>query len=205
VKPSLLAHGEYAMLSLLPPAREGYLGTPRDVVFVVDRSGSMGGTKMASAARACALLLRTLGPRDRFTVQAFDNVVEWCRAASRRLTRPARRKARSGCARSPPAAAPRSTTPCPKRWRRCATFLRTRAGDRRADRRRGGRRVEPAQALAERAGRRARLHHRNRHRGERRLPQSAWRPSAAGPAPSWSPARVWKKRFRQWAARSARR
>jgi Ca-activated chloride channel family protein len=77
VKPSLLVHGEYAMLSLLPPAREGYLGTPRDVVFVVDRSGSMGGPKMASAARACALLLRTLGPRDRFAVQAFDNVVEW--------------------------------------------------------------------------------------------------------------------------------
>jgi Ca-activated chloride channel family protein len=77
VKPSLLVHGEYAMLSLLPPAREGYLGTPRDVVFVVDRSGSMGGSKMASAARACALLLRTLGPRDRFAVLAFDNVLEW--------------------------------------------------------------------------------------------------------------------------------
>src|SRR5438477_1572908 len=77
VKPSLLVHGEFAMLSLLPPAREGYLGTPRDVVFVVDRSGSMGGPKMASAARACALLLRTLGPRDRFSVQAFDDVVEW--------------------------------------------------------------------------------------------------------------------------------
>jgi Ca-activated chloride channel family protein len=65
------------MVSLLPPAREGYLGTPRDVVFVLDRSGSMEGVKMASAARACALLLRTLSPRDRFAVQAFDNVVEW--------------------------------------------------------------------------------------------------------------------------------
>jgi Ca-activated chloride channel family protein len=77
VKSALLVHGGYAMLSLLPPAREGYLGTPRDVVFVVDRSGSMQGPKMASAARACALLLRTLGPRDRFAVQAFDDVVEW--------------------------------------------------------------------------------------------------------------------------------
>src|SRR3954468_16136540 len=77
VTSQLLVHGGFAMLSLLPPAREGYLGTPRDVVFVVDRSGSMQGPKMASAARACALLLRTLGPRDRFTAIAFDNVVEW--------------------------------------------------------------------------------------------------------------------------------
>src|SRR5258708_2907379 len=77
VKPALLVHGEYAMLSLVAPAREGYLGTPRDVVFVVDRSGSMQGSKMVSAARACSLLLRTLGPRDRFAVQAFDETVEW--------------------------------------------------------------------------------------------------------------------------------
>ncbi len=77
VKPALLVHGEYAMLSLVAPAREGYLSTPRDVVFVVDRSGSMQGSKMVSAARACSLLLRTLGPRDRFAVQAFDDAVEW--------------------------------------------------------------------------------------------------------------------------------
>ena len=32
---------------------------------------------MASAARACSILLGTLGPRDRFAIQAFDNVVEW--------------------------------------------------------------------------------------------------------------------------------
>ena len=67
----------YGMLSILPPRREGFLGLARDVVFLLDRSGSMGGTKMASAARACALLLQTLGPRDRFAIGAFDNGVEW--------------------------------------------------------------------------------------------------------------------------------
>ncbi len=77
VEPKLLINGGYAVISLLPPAREGFLGLARDVVFVLDRSGSMQGAKMASAARACALLLRTLAPRDRFAVQAFDNVVEW--------------------------------------------------------------------------------------------------------------------------------
>src|SRR5438094_9585478 len=77
VKSQVLVHGGFALLSVLPPARDGFLGTPRDVVFVVDRSGSMQGPKMASAARACALLLRTLGPRDRFAALAFDDVVEW--------------------------------------------------------------------------------------------------------------------------------
>ena len=67
----------YAMLSILPPRREGFLGLARDVVFVLDRSGSMGGVKMTSAARACSLLLGTLGPRDRFAITAFDDRAEW--------------------------------------------------------------------------------------------------------------------------------
>jgi len=77
VKSQLLVHGGFALLSVVPPARQGFLGVARDVVFVLDRSGSMQGPKMASAARACASLLRTLGPRDRFSLQAFDEVVEW--------------------------------------------------------------------------------------------------------------------------------
>lgn len=82
VEPQLLVHRAAAgpcaaVLSLAPPRQEGFLGAPRDVVFVVDRSGSMQGVKMTSAARACALLLRTLGPRDRFAIAAFDDVVDW--------------------------------------------------------------------------------------------------------------------------------
>jgi Ca-activated chloride channel family protein len=67
----------FGMLSILPPRREGFLGLARDVVFVLDRSGSMSGVKMSSAARACSLLLATLGPRDRFAITAFDNSTEW--------------------------------------------------------------------------------------------------------------------------------
>ncbi|MFL5291878.1 MAG: VIT domain-containing protein [Myxococcales bacterium] len=81
VRTALLVHegGEesIAFLSIIPPAREGFLGAPRDVVFVLDRSGSMEGVKIASAARACGLLLRTLGPRDRFSIAAFSNAIEW--------------------------------------------------------------------------------------------------------------------------------
>lgn len=67
----------YAMLSLVPPAADGVAAAPRDVVFVLDRSGSMSGLKMVSAARSCAILMSTLGPKDRFAINAFDTACEW--------------------------------------------------------------------------------------------------------------------------------
>lgn len=67
----------YGLLSILPPRRAGFLGAARDVVFVLDRSGSMQGIKMTSAVRACNILLNTLGPNDRFAIAAFENSVQW--------------------------------------------------------------------------------------------------------------------------------
>lgn len=67
----------YGMLSILPPASEVVLTIPRDVVFVLDRSGSMEGEKMVWAARSCANLISTLRPTDRFAIAAFDDTVEW--------------------------------------------------------------------------------------------------------------------------------
>lgn len=67
----------YCMLTVMSPKQEKFLGVPRDVIFIVDRSGSMSGTKMASAAKSCSILLDTLGPQDRFAICAFDNVNEW--------------------------------------------------------------------------------------------------------------------------------
>ncbi|MBI3855076.1 MAG: VWA domain-containing protein [Planctomycetes bacterium] len=78
VRTSLLTTQEgFGMLSIIPPRRDGFLGLARDVVFILDRSGSMSGVKMTSAARACSLLLATLGPRDRFAITAFDDSAEW--------------------------------------------------------------------------------------------------------------------------------
>ncbi len=69
----------YGMVSINPPAKaenETYLA-PRDIVFVLDRSGSMHGLKMSSAASALSILLNTLTPRDRFSICAFDDAIEW--------------------------------------------------------------------------------------------------------------------------------
>src|SRR5262249_10536120 len=64
------------VLTLLPPAASPKLQRPRDVVFVLDRSGSMDGWKMVAARRALGRMVDTLSERDRFTVLAFDTVVE---------------------------------------------------------------------------------------------------------------------------------
>jgi Ca-activated chloride channel family protein len=65
------------LLTLAPPAaRKDGLGRPRDVAFVLDRSGSMGGWKMVAARRAMARMVDALTDRDRFAVLAFDNSIE---------------------------------------------------------------------------------------------------------------------------------
>ncbi len=72
--PADFGSGSFA-LTVLPP-NPTVKPKPRDVVFVLDRSGSMGGWKMVAARRATARIVDTLGSADRFTVLAFDNTVE---------------------------------------------------------------------------------------------------------------------------------
>ncbi|HEY4245045.1 MAG TPA: VIT domain-containing protein [Kofleriaceae bacterium] len=64
------------LLTLVPPSTTAMAARPRDLVFVIDRSGSMGGWKMVAARRAVARMIDTLTSRDRFAVLAFDNVIE---------------------------------------------------------------------------------------------------------------------------------
>jgi Ca-activated chloride channel family protein len=63
-------------LTIVPPAGQACAQRPRDVVFILDRSGSMGGWKMVAARRALARMVDTLGERDRFSILAFDNTIE---------------------------------------------------------------------------------------------------------------------------------
>ena len=68
--------GATAVITLVPPVGAAAQGRPRDVVLVLDRSGSMDGWKMVAARRAAARIVDTLGERDRFCVLAFDNTIE---------------------------------------------------------------------------------------------------------------------------------
>ncbi len=51
--------------------------TPREFVFVLDRSGSMGGEPIQQARNALRACLRILEPHDTFHILLFDDQLEW--------------------------------------------------------------------------------------------------------------------------------
>ncbi|HEY0649388.1 marine proteobacterial sortase target protein [Phenylobacterium sp.] len=69
-----VAGGDYILAQVTPPI--GLRTTrpaPRDIVFVIDNSGSMGGESMAQAKASLAYGLAHLKPGDRFNVVRFDD------------------------------------------------------------------------------------------------------------------------------------
>lgn len=62
-------------LTVLPPASSAP-PRPRDLVLVLDRSGSMAGWKMVAARRAAARIVDTLTRGDRFAVLTFDDRID---------------------------------------------------------------------------------------------------------------------------------
>jgi Ca-activated chloride channel family protein len=65
----------YALLMVMPPAPNIADNTklPREVVFVIDTSGSMEGTSIEQARQALLMALSRLGPQDRFNVIQFNS------------------------------------------------------------------------------------------------------------------------------------
>ncbi len=64
----------YALLMVLPPAKEvAAARLPREVIFVIDTSGSMSGSSLAQAKEALALAVSRLAEQDTFNVIEFNS------------------------------------------------------------------------------------------------------------------------------------
>lgn len=65
---------DYLMAVIAPPAPDRRRSSPpRELVFVIDNSGSMSGDSMRQAKESLKLALRSLAPTDRFNVIRFDD------------------------------------------------------------------------------------------------------------------------------------
>ena len=65
--------GEDYLMAMLVPGESGAMALPRDLVFVIDTSGSMAGETIRPARDALQAGLGTLTPRDRFNVIQFNS------------------------------------------------------------------------------------------------------------------------------------
>ncbi|MGD9388628.1 MAG: VIT domain-containing protein, partial [Gammaproteobacteria bacterium] len=63
----------YALLLLVPPEAPAGPLPPRELIFVIDTSGSMSGPPLEQAKRALALGIARLGPQDRFNIIEFNS------------------------------------------------------------------------------------------------------------------------------------
>jgi Ca-activated chloride channel family protein len=64
----------YGLLMLMPPQSPEKSALPKETIFIIDTSGSMGGPSMDEAKHALTLALEKLSPRDRFNVIEFNSV-----------------------------------------------------------------------------------------------------------------------------------
>ncbi|WP_439395304.1 marine proteobacterial sortase target protein [Bradyrhizobium sp. PMVTL-01] len=75
---------DYLLAFVTPPSAEQAVQKPlpREVVFVIDNSGSMGGTSIVQAKASLLYALGRLQPNDRFNVIRFDDTMDVLFAAS---------------------------------------------------------------------------------------------------------------------------
>ncbi len=74
--------GEFGLLMLIPPQKTSPQSNagelPREMIFVLDRSGSMGGELMRQASASVVFALQQLSPQDRFNIIDFsDDAQRW--------------------------------------------------------------------------------------------------------------------------------
>lgn len=68
-----LGDNQYMLLMLMPPQKMTASPAPREVIFILDISGSMAGTSIMQAKAAIDLALSRLRPADYFNVIVFNN------------------------------------------------------------------------------------------------------------------------------------
>lgn len=66
----------YYLAMMLPPRPDIRAVPPRDIVFVLDKSGSMAGKSIKQARKALQFALDRLRPSDRFNIIRFSNVTD---------------------------------------------------------------------------------------------------------------------------------
>jgi Ca-activated chloride channel family protein len=83
------ADGVYALIVVTPPAPSALAAgrRPREIVFVIDNSGSMGGPSMEQAKAALQMALARLAPADTFNVIRFNHTMEMLFETPRTATR----------------------------------------------------------------------------------------------------------------------
>jgi len=97
------AQGNFFFVSVLPPSREqtdDAIAVPREIMFVLDRSGSMKGYKIEMAKALIDATLATLRPQDRFNVLCFSDTSEKLWSAPRAATQQNLAEARAFYGRS---------------------------------------------------------------------------------------------------------
>ncbi|HEY5951084.1 MAG TPA: VIT domain-containing protein, partial [Kofleriaceae bacterium] len=68
------AHDAYALLTIVPPAREAKpVAVPRDLIVLLDTSGSMSGGPLDKAKQVVAMLIDSLDDHDRLELIEFSN------------------------------------------------------------------------------------------------------------------------------------
>jgi len=70
---------DYALIMLMPPQLDSVLAEmqralPREVIFIIDTSGSMAGKSLQQAKQALVMALNTLTPNDRFNIIEFNSL-----------------------------------------------------------------------------------------------------------------------------------
>ncbi|MBO1270077.1 marine proteobacterial sortase target protein [Shewanella sp. 4t3-1-2LB] len=66
----------YSLLMMMPPAVKPQTDNPRELILVIDTSGSMAGDAMAQAKSAVLYALSGLKPQDSFNILAFSSDVQ---------------------------------------------------------------------------------------------------------------------------------